>query len=418
MRKVMIGVLAASALSAACAATEGTAEYPETPGAPVDEVVTGNTRFALELYQLIKGDANLFFSPYSISAALAMTYSGARGETAGEMAEVLHFPVAAPGEAADEAMLRMRVAAAFGDLDEGLAADPENRGYSLHTANALWGQRGHPFLDSYIGFVDEHFGAPLSLVDFAGDTEGARLKINAWVEERTRERIRDLIPQGTLVPATLLVLTDAIYFKGDWGEKFDPERTREADFRGLGGTKSVQMMSRKGDYRYFEDEEAQALELPYRGDGLSMVVLLPKVEGPAGLEALERALTPTRLEGWIAGLRKREVAVAIPRFEMTWGTEDITSALEALGMERAFDPGRADFSGMSPDPALFIGYVLHKAFIEVNEEGTEAAAATAVGMLKAVMPTVFRADRPFVFMIRDGSTGSILFLGRVTDLGE
>jgi serpin B len=416
MRKLLICLLAVSVLFAAFGAGEGSTEEPPTASA-VDQVVAGNTRFALSLYALLKGDGNLFFSPYSVSDALAMTYTGARGETAGEMATVLHFPTAS--EAGEPADLRERVATAFGELDGRFAADREDRGYSLHVANALWGQRGHAFLESYIRFVERHFGAPLTLVDFAGDTEQARLTINAWVEERTRGRILDLIPPGSLVPSTVLVLTNAIYFKGDWATKFDPEGTREAEFHGLGGAKTVRMMSRKGEYGYFEDEEAQVLELPYRGDELSMVVLLPRVEGPAGLEALERALTPERLGGWIVGLHKREVTVAIPRFAMTWGTEDLKGALEALGMERAFEPGRADFSGMSEDPSLFIGYVLHKAFIEVNEEGTEAAAATAVGMLKASLESLsFRADRPFVFLIRDRGTGSILFLGRVTDLGE
>jgi serpin B len=314
-------------------------------------------------------------------------------------------------------VVRAQAARAFAALERHLAADPEARGYSLHVANSLWGHLDFPFLDSYIGFVDEHFGAPLTLVDFVRDTEGARVRINTWVEERTRDRIRDLIPAGTLTPETLLVLTNAIYFKGNWAEEFDPDSTRDAEFRGLAGTATVPMMTRKGDYGYLENEEAQVIELPYEGGDLSMVVMLPRVEGPAGLEALERALTPANVDAWIGGLRKREIAVSIPRFEMTWGTTELKGALKALGIRRAFDVS-ADFSGMSDAGPLFVGHVLHKAFVEVNEEGTEAAAATAVVMLKAAMPTVFRADRPFVFMIRDRSTGSILFLGRVTDLGE
>ncbi len=424
MRRMMIAMLTLSACFPACAPASGTGERPGPADVALDQIVTGNARFALDLYDRLKGDGNLFFSPYSVSTALAMTYAGARGETEREMAEVLHFPVAGPpaeaGRVPDAlaAAVREEVASAFGALEEGLAADPETRGYELHVANSLWGHVDYPFVDSYIEFVGEHFDAPLTLVDFLRDAEGARLKINAWVEERTRERIKNLIPSGTLTPATVLVLTNAIYFKGDWETQFDPERTREAEFRGLGGATTVRMMSRKGDYGYSEDEDVQILELPYKGDDLSMVVLLPKVEGPAGLDALERALTVESLDAWIGELRERSVAVSIPRFEMTWGTRELKGALQALAMRLAFDAGSADFSGMSAGERLFIGHVLHKAFIEVNEEGTEAAAATAVAMLRASLPLTFRADRPFVFMIRDRNTGSILFLGRITDLGE
>jgi len=440
MQRLMIGLLAMSALFLACGPSLGNGEGAQAADAPpgadagleaaatgadggsaaagrsLDRIVTGNTRFALDLYGRLKGDGNLFFSPYSVSTALAMTYAGARGETEREMAEVLGFAVAdPPGE---ESAIREEVARAFAALEDRLTADPETRGYSLHVANSLWGHLDYPFLDSYAGFVDEHFDAPLTLVDFVRDAEGARVRINAWVEERTRERIKDLIPQGTLTPATVLVLTNAIYFKGNWAEEFDPERTRDAEFHGLAGTTTVPMMGRKGDYGYHETEDVQVLEMPYEDGDLSMILFLPKVEGPAGLNALDRALTPENLDGWIGKLREREVAVSIPRFEMTWGTKELKSALQTLGMERAFRAGEADFSGMSATGPLFIGHVLHKAFVEVNEQGTEAAAATAVTMLKTAMPTLFRADRPFVFMIRDGETGSVLFLGRITDLGE
>jgi serpin B len=434
MQKLIAAALTVSTLFLAYAPTLGGGEGTGAAGEAVeaepkdtavgyDRIAAGNTRFAFDLYREIKGKGNLFFSPYSVSTALAMTYAGARGETEREMAEVLGFPVPEPSDTTAEgdarASARREVAAAFAALEEGLAADPETHGYSLYVANALWGDQNHPFLESYTAFVDEHFDAPLTLLDFESDTEGARVRINAWVEKRTRERIRDLIPRGTLTPVTTLVLTNAIYFKGHWVLQFDPKRTRDAEFHGLAGTATVPMMSRKGDYGYYEDEEAKVLEMPYEGGDLSMVVLLPKIEGAVGLEAVERALTPERLDSWIAGLREQEVAVSIPRFEMTWGTEELKGALRALGMSRAFDPANADFSGMSEGGGLFIGYVLHKAFIEVNEEGTEAAAATAVGMLKASWDHLsFRADRPFVFMIRDTGSGSILFLGRITDLGE
>jgi serpin B len=431
MLRMTVCLTAASALLLACAPTLGGGEEAEASeeaaqvgqaggGAPLDRIVGGNTRFALHLYREIKGDGNLFFSPYSVSAALAMTYAGARGETEREMAEVLGFPtVESPDEAAATA-IREEVAAVLGSLEERLEAEPETRGYALHVANALWGQFGYPFLESYVAFVDEHLDAPLTLLDFVRETEASRQRINAWVEERTRERIKDLIPEGGVGEATRLVLTNAVYFKGDWAEEFNAKRTRDADFRGLSDTTTVAMMTRKGDFGYFENEEAQVLEMPYEGGDLSMVVLLPKVGGAAGLGALERALTPENLDAWIGAVHEREVTVHVPRFTMTWGSIDLKDHLEALGMRRAFSEGAADFTGMSEARDLFITGVFHKAFVEVNEQGTEAAAATGVVMAKTSIapPLVFRADHPFVFMIRDLSTGSILFLGRITDLGE
>jgi serpin B len=425
--RTTIACLAASALLLACAPTHGNEEGAGSPAETADagsrdalgSIVGGNTGFALDLYQEIKGDGNLFFSPYSVSTALAMTYAGARGETEREMAEVLGFPVAEPSDEAAASEIREAVAGAFGSLQKRLEADPETRGYSLHVANSLWGQHDYDFLGPYIAFIKERFGAPLTLVDFVREAEAARVRINAWVEERTRERIKDLIPPGGVNSVTTLVLTNAVYFKGDWATEFDKERTRDAEFRGLSETTTVPMMSRRGDYGYFENEEAQVLEMPYEGGDLSMVVLLPRIEGAVGLEALERALTPENVDAWLGTVREREVTVQIPRFTMTWGTAKLNDYLIALGMPSAFSSG-ADFAGMSAAGDLFISGVFHKAFVEVNEQGTEAAAATGVVMAKtsAAPPLVFRADHPFVFMIREVSTGSVLFLGRITDLEE
>ncbi len=217
---------------------------------------------------------------------------------------------------------------------------------------------------------------------------------------------------------TTLVLTNAVYFKGQWLSRFDEERTSDATFHGTGGDATVPMMYQKGDFRYLENDVVQVLEMPYEGENVSMLVLLPRIDGPRGLEVLEASLTPEMLSDWSGRLREQEVKVYFPRFEMTWGTEDIGGHLAALGIHDAFGE-EADFSGMTDLKDLFIASVFHKAFVAVNEEGTEAAAATAVVMQRlAIMEeTIFRADHPFLFVIRDNATGSILFMGRVADLG-
>jgi len=382
----------------------------------VSAVVAGNTRFALDLYARLAGQGNLFFSPYSISSALAMTYAGARANTETEMAAVLHLPRDASETAA--VWGHDRVAAAFAATEKSIAADPKTRGYELHVANSLWGQKEYPFLETFLSDLEKHYGAGMNRVDFVTNAEGARGEINAWVEDRTREKIKDLIPPGVLGPATTLVLTNAIYFKGLWEIQFDTKATEVAPFHGERAETSVSLMRRKDDYRYLETEDLQVIELPYQGDGASMVVVLPRENLAGGLATVEKALTSERLDEWSTGLGKQEVTVHLPRFEMTWGTAELRDDLIALGMHDVFRGDAADLSGMDGTKTLFVSNVLHKAFVEVNEEGTEAAAATAVVTLKASFqePTVFRADRPFLFLIRDTATGAILFMGRVTDL--
>lgn len=365
-------------------------------------VVQANTTFALDLYAELKGvEGNLFFSPYSISTALAMTHAGARGNTAREMAETLHFTVS------PEQLHR-----GFASLQTELASIQEQGYIQLRVANSLWPQIEHAFLESYLSLVKETYGALVAPVDF-GYPEAASEKINTWVEGETAAKIRDLVPPSLLGPLTVLVLVNAIYFKGDWACQFDPDYTRDAPFwRTSSESVEVPMMEQRSRFGYWEDESLQVLDLPYTGDSLSMTVLLPR--RPDGLAELEGALTAENLDRWTDKLREREVLVHLPRLKMSRGFR-LEGVLKSMGMTDAF--GAADFSGMDGTRSLAISTVIHKAYIDLNEEGTEAAAATAVVALRGVAPPppTFRADHPFLLMIRENATGSILFLGRVAN---
>jgi len=372
----------------------------------IDAVVNGNNAFALDLYvKLSQGGGNIFFSPSSISTALAMTYAGARGNTAAEMARVLHFPGTGEG-----------FHAAFHDLVADLDGRLNEKGNELNVANALWGQKGFDFLEEFIDLTRKYYGAGFQEVDYVGAAEEARQTINAWVEKETKGKIKDLIPPGVLSVDTRLVLTNAIYFYGKWALEFEKKNTRDAPFTLMSGeTVQVPMMNRKWDYDYMENEEMQALELPYGDGAASMVILLPKKKDV--LPGLEKALTGETYSTWLEGIRKREVVVAIPKFTMT-SQFNLKSTLSSMGMKEAFMPD-ADFSGMAIKEKIFIDEVIHKAFVDVSEKGTEAAAATGVMMrltsAASESPPIFRADHPFLFVIRDGKTGSILFMGRVMD---
>lgn len=405
---------------AAVSEAGGAAGNVATAKAASEDVATlaeGGNQFAFDLYGRLAGGGNFFFSPYSISTALAMTAAGARGNTEHEMATVLHFPTQGV-EGEPSFISRERVVASFGSLQEGLVASRETRGYELHIANSLWGQEGYPFKESFLDLVEKHFGGGFNLADFERNADAERVRINQWAESETREKIEDLIPPGGVDGLTTLVLTNAVYFKGQWLSRFDEEKTSDATFHGTGGDATVPMMYQKGDFRYFESEDVQVLEMPYRGEEISMLVVLPRPESLVNLRVIESRLTPEMLSDWSGRLREQELKVYFPRFEMTWGTEDIADHLAALGIRDAFGE-KADFSGMTDLRDLFIASVFHKAFVAVNEEGTEAAAATAVVMKRlAIMEeTIFRADHPFLFVIRDDATGSILFMGRVADLG-
>jgi serine protease inhibitor len=496
----------------------GLPEAAEPVKATVNPAVTANDDFALDLYrQIIKEKAgkNVFFSPWSMSVALAMTAEGARGETALQMGRVLRFPASlrrggadaetlpwdlgelhrgmaallarfnttkpVPKEILDqitrlreelkktnEQAARLQKAGKFieaqdaaqksqklaGELNKLLARVDQ---YELRVANALWAEKTYPFQDSYLQTIRTHYGTGAAFpVDFVHDAEGVRQRINGWVEERTRNRIKNLIPPKAVDEYTRLVLTNAIYFKGEWADPFDSRLTKDEPFFAAGGKKvPVPLMHAQGvksvryaafngdgtpfdtplrigfsdnDEKFYPDRKGfVALEIPYKGDELSMVVLVPRAEG--GLQSLEKLLTAANLQTWTTRLQQRAVNVFLPRYKLETDYE-MGPLLQSLGMVRAFvdprEPNGAQFDGMSlsrnPANKLYITKVLHKAFVEVNEKGTEAAAATAVIMARPTsapatrpfVPTV-RADRPFVFLIRDRKTGCMLFLGRVTD---
>ena len=371
-----------------------------------EKVVAGNNQFALDLYGQIKSlDGNLFYSPYSISTAMAMTYAGAENETAKQMAQTLHFELAPVDFHTD-----------FGHLINQLNLQGQKGDYQLSIANALWGQKDFPFLDSFLELNRQCYRAGLENVDFVKETEKTRKRINRWVEKQTQDKIKNLIPAGMLDAMTRLVLTNAIYFKGDWALQFDAEQTKDEPFY-ITPAKTVNapLMHQKDRFKYGQTDALQLLELPYKGDNLSMLVLLP--DKKEGLASLEKKLNSEKLTEWQKLLRKKEVLVYLPKFTTTCRYDDLAKTLADMGMPLAFTPA-ADFSGMTGGKDLFISDVVHKAFVEVNEEGTEAAAATGVAMRLTAMPTpppVFRADRPFVFIIKDNNTGSILFIGRIVD---
>ncbi len=383
----------------------------ETKGVPssIGPLSASNGRFAIDLYEQLAaaGEGNLFFSPYSITSALAMTWAGARGETASEMARVLHF--SGTPETIHSAMHDFRV---------GLEATASKDSIDLSVANCLWGDRSHTFLPDFLSLTESAYGAGLEKVDFAGDAEGSRNTINRWVEDRTRGRITDLLAPGSVTGATRLVLTNAIYFKGRWNEPFQKDLTKDAPFH-VTRSKDVTapMMHAMTKARYAKAGEAGLLLLPYQGEHLSMAILLP--DRTDGLAAIESGITWEKLDGWINDASSREVQLSLPRFRTT-SSFSLGETLEKMGMPSAFDPGKADFSGTDGKRDLCISLVVHKAFVEVTEEGTEAAAATgAVEMLTSVRevpkPVTFIVDHPFLFLIRDNATGTILFMGRITN---
>jgi serpin B len=370
-----------------------------------NSLAQSNSAFAVDLYsELRTADGNLFFSPYSISTALAMTYGGAQGRTAEEMAQALRF-----GLDPDD------VHRAFEELEAHLEAVRKQGQIDLHVANSLWPQKGYRFLDNYVSLTKRHYGVSVTPLDYANDTEEARQTINRWVEARTRDRIKDLISRGSLDAATRLVLVNAIYFKANWATPFNPSMTYPGRFSLPDGREvEVPTMLQEGDFRYKETERAQILEIPYEGDDLSMLVILPT--GGHSLQDVEDVLTAEDLRRWPSELLDHTVRVHLPRFTMRWGTTPLNDPLQSLGMRDAFSPGRADFSGMDGTRSLFISNVLHQAFVEVNEEGSEAAAATAVVMEKCSFGhKSFVADHPFLFLIRDNVSGSILFMGRLVN---
>jgi serpin B len=336
-----------------------------------------------------------------------MTYVGARGETATQMGKVLHL------DGVGDSFI-----SAQGALIKQFNDGGKSGQYQLSVANRLWGQIGHPFLEGFLKTLHDDYLAQLEQVDFKANAEGARKTINEWVEKATQGKITDLIAPGVVDSMTRLVLTNAVYFKGKWKEQFKPEATQKAPFYLASGEQAdVPLMNQKqrgrfGNFKLAGQGSVQVLELPYQGDALSMVVLLP--EQRDGLAGLEKQLSFDSLKQWTTQLNESEVSVWLPKFKLS--TEfQLGNVLAGLGMPAAFSPAEADFSGMDGIRDLFISVVVHKAYVDVNEEGTEAAAATAVVVEDKALGNLFRADHPFVFLIRSNETGCILFMGRVAD---
>jgi serpin B len=370
-------------------------------------VARDSNQFAFDLLARLDKKGNLFFSPASISTALAMTYAGARGQTAEQMAKVLHLQLDAK-----------RLHAAFAALMWEMQGEGKKRGCRLNIANALWGNKSTRFLPDFLQVMKDNYVAGLQQVDFA-KSEDARRDINAWVAQQTADKIKDLLHPGDLSPQTRLVLTNAIYFKGDWQHAFKGEDTYDQPFHVAPAEDvSVSMMHQQGEFRYFADEAKtfQILEMPYKDSELSMVVLLPaRLDG---LTQCEKMLDARSLAKWLTKMEAAKVKVILPKFTMS-SRLALAQRLRELGMTAAFDAEKADFAGMTGDEPLFLSAVLHKAWVEVNEKGTEAAAATGgVGAKSAApreQPIVFNADHPFLFLIRDTRSGSIVFLGRVSN---
>lgn len=383
---------------------------PDVPSADRTELTAGNQAFAFDLYRILRQqDGNLFYSPHSISLALAMTYAGARGTTEQQMAGTLHFTL--PQERLHPAVNALDLELATRGED---ARGKDGEGFRLNIVNAVWGQKDYAFLDEYLDVIALNYGAGLRLLDFHNAPDPSRITINRWVAHQTEDRIVDLIPAGVIDPTTRLVLTNAIYFNAAWLETFDESRTHDKPFTLLSGESvDVPTMRQTENFGYTAGDGYQAIELLYDGHELSMVILLPD-EGT--FEAFEESLDTATANQALAGLQPRGVVLSMPKFEFD-SAFSLSQALKTLGMPTAFNEG-ADFSGMTGDRDLLIADVIHKTFVSVDEEGTEAAAATAVIMAPTSNappeePLDVKIDRPFIFLIRDRATGTILFVGRI-----
>ena len=418
MKKVLLYIVTLCLIGSLVGCTQTTAakeiksdkqriSSPDVSQMEIDSLVDGNSAFVFDLYrQLIDNDENLFYSPYSISLALAMTYAGARGETAQEMADTLRFYLS-----------QDRLHPAFNWMDIELAKRGEgaegkdDEGFRLNIVNAIWGQQDYHFMDEFLDVLAENYGAGLRILDFINETEQSRKTINEWVSQQTEGRIEELIPQGAIDTLTRLVLTNAIYFNAAWMYPFDEENTVDGEFTLLNGdTITVSMMNQSQILSYMKGANYQAVELPYDGNELSMILIMPDEDSFA---SFEQSIDSELVNSIVSELAMKQVVLSMPKFEFR-SEMSLKDILPAMGMPTAFS-GMADFSGMTGNRDLFISDVIHEAFVSVDEAGTEAAAATAVIMkLTAASETVTMSlDHPFIFLIRDIQTGTILFVGRV-----
>lgn len=373
-------------------------------GGNVKQLSGRNTSFALDLYSsLSEQEGNLFFSPYSISAAFAMAYAGAQGETAEEIKQTLHF-----------SQSKERLHSTFEDLNSRLNKLQKQETVELFIANSLWPQKDYSLREEYLQVMRKYYDAEIQAVDYRKNLEQSRQTINKWVADKTQDKIKDLIPPGAIDRMARLVLANAIYFRGKWENSFSEDKTRDLPFRpGKEGKTMTPTMKQTGQFRYYETSKVQVLALPYRGKQVQMVIVLPRE--PGALPMIEKQLRGN-LNKYLSNLKPRHVEVYLPRFRIS-SRFQLNKTLSDMGMKTAFVP-KADFSAIDGTQDLYISAAIHKAFVDVDEKGTEAAAATGIGFTTTSLkpkPIVFRADHPFLFIIRETGSESILFMGRVTN---
>ncbi|MFI5204579.1 MAG: serpin family protein [Flavobacteriales bacterium] len=374
---------------------------------PTDSLVKGNTQFAFELFAQLDKTKNLFFSPYSISSALAMTYAGARSETANQMSAVMHFE----GES-------NRFHSNFSNLSKEINSR-NGSDVEISIANRLFGDKRKKFITEFQNVTSNLYSAPIEQVDFVKQLEKSRVRINNWVEEKTKDKIKELIKPQVLPDSTKLVLVNAIYFYGDWASQFEKDNTQKGKFfTTVSNEDECDLMYQQSSFMYMENDDFKAIQMPYKGNQLSMEIYLPNKTD--GLEEFTKTLSAANYRLWSESFEYSEVKLTLPKFKMT-SDFSLGEMLQDMGMKLAFS-NDADFSGMTGKPELKISKVIHKAFVDVSEKGTEAAAATAVIMTmvdsvapEPAVPKVFTADHPFFFIIRDNGTGSILFMGQLID---
>ncbi len=436
LRTLLCFGLAAAMLLTACAPLAEVPEEPaptkpvETPQEPAPEIseysgkdayitnpqvdaqavlaaATANNAFALALYRQLAGnEGDLFYSPYSIYTALMMAYAGAAGETAAQMEQALAIEL--PGSDVHAALNALNLTLLNNSQFDGKPV------FSFNVANQLWGQKDFAFNEQFLNTLSANYNADLKTVDF-NDSENARALINLWVAAQTNDKIKDLIPAGVLDALTRLVLTNAVYFKAAWMNQFDPSKTALGSFTLADGSQvDVPMMHAQRSMQAFVNEGLEVVELPYEGGMYSMVLVMPAQGSLADFEA---SLDADRLNEILGSLSTASVTLSMPKFKLE-SSFGLSEAMKTLGMTDAFTPGIADFSGMEDTRSLYISDLLHKAYVDVNEEGTEAAAATAVVVGMTSMPAesyIISFDHPFLFLIRDIQTNTILFMGRLAD---
>ena len=371
----------------------------------IAEVVTANNQFAIDMYQQINGqpdqaDKNVFFSPYSLSTAMAMLYAAAEGETKAQIQKTFHYPT--------PTTLNPNSAALYNQFNK------PNPDYKLATVNDLWMQQGLTPTKSYIDTVQRYYSGQVTALDFEGSPDPARQTINKKIAEKTKQMIPELLPKGSIKSDTAVVLTNAIYFKGDWTMPFTAERTSAQPFyNAIGRASTVQMMQQQSYFSYYEDKHIQVVQLPYKGDDLSMLVVLPKFNHKLAMQQLTKSLSATKIKQWRSGLVRQEVDLQLPKFKLD-ARYQMKTLLADMGMPKAFNNG-AEFNLYADGTPIKLDEVYHQAVVTVDEKGTEAAAAAgAVGMYVGMSyPVEFKADHPFMFMIKDNKTDAILFLGQV-----